>query len=445
MQSDTRHNAPDVLAAMREKIAADQQHNQNEPRVFHVYPFEGGGFVVTDTPVEAEEDTQQPTIIESVTPTQPFTQPAHSGSALFSVLRCAALVLFLLFLDSASPLLTDIFTPTAVITLIPTQHHITLRSTAELGKLLDPITLTESQTAKATGKGHQDAERAAGTLTFYNASFSPQTIAAGSVFTGSDGIPVITEDAVTIPADNPPVNGQATTTAHAANPGVAGNISALDINGTVSNSLYVRNLTAFTGGQDERDFSVVRQADIDEAAANLATRVTSSMRAALNGQVVPGEQMQPQPCHPQTTADHQARAEATSVTVTVSLTCSAIVFNTMQLQTNATHVLTTQAHKQFGAGYMLSGNAQVSVTKASIHNKTVILTFTTQGTYIYQLTAKMQDSIKALLFGKPRLTALHQLALLPGIRQVSIGGISDNQELPTDPHHIHLLIISLVS
>ncbi len=74
----------------------------------------------------------------------------------------------------------------------------------------------------------------------------------------------------------------------------------------------------------------------------------------------------------------------------------------------------------------------------------VALAFTCQGTYVYTLTGQTQQHIKSLLAGKPRLTALHWLLQQPGIQTARINGIPDNQPLPEDLTHIHLLIVVLL-
>src|SRR5207237_9532180 len=94
----------------------------------------------------------------------------------------------------------------------------------ELQRRLPPaLTSSQSPTVQATGRGHQDARAASGTLIFYNGAFSPQTINAGTVYTGSSGVQVATDQTVTIPAASPPYLGQASITAHAVNPGSSGN------------------------------------------------------------------------------------------------------------------------------------------------------------------------------------------------------------------------------
>jgi hypothetical protein len=322
-------------------------------------------------------------------------------------------------------------------------HTIRLNSTATLGKLLSPITLSQSETVPATGHGHQDAQAATGTLTFYNGELQPVTIAAGTPVSGQDGVSVITDATLTIPPALPPAFGTGSVTAHAAHAGPAGNIVAGDINTMFASGVYVKNLTAFTGGQDARDFLLVTRTDRDRAAATLQAKVRASMSAALQGQLLPGQALHAQPCSPAITANHAIGEEATSLTVSVSETCTAVAYDEQQLQERTTQLLTTQAAHTFGPGYQLAGNVQVTVSKAitSPTSSQVLLTFTGAGTFAYTLTEQAQQHLKTLLAGQPRLVALHWLTRQPGIASASITGLSDNQPLPDDLGHLHLLLL----
>ena len=92
---------------------------------------------------------------------------------------------------------------------------------------------------------------------------------------------------------------------------------------------------------------------------------------------------------------------------------------------------------------MLNEDVQVHVTRATATPTTsgVVLAFTCAGTYAYTLNGQAQQRIKTLLAGKPRLVALHLLLQQTGIHTATINGISDNQSLPDDQTHIHLLIV----
>jgi hypothetical protein len=332
------------------------------------------------------------------------------------------------------------------IAITPEMHTVQLHSSASLGKHLSPITLSESATVPATGHGHQDATWASGSVTFYNTSFTSQTVQAGTILTGADGQHIVTLGNVTIPPNSPPVNGQASVSAQAGSVGASGNIPALDVNGLFKSTLYVKNLAAFTGGQDARDFLLVTKADRDQATASLQAKVTTSISAALQGQLLPGQVLHPLPCSPAISADHDIGEEATTLTVTVSQTCTAVAYDLQQLQTRATQLLTTWAAHTFGTSYLLAGNVQVSVSKAaaSPESPQVVLSFTCAGTFAYTLTGQAQQRLKTLLAGQSRLTALRWLRQQPGIQTASISGVTDNQPLPDDLSHLHLLIVVLM-
>ena len=404
----------------------------------HVYPVEGGGILLTRTPLEEEEAAAPVIDSQPPTPAAPRTPPPF---VLFLLLLC----LFLIG-DLADNQLISLMTPTATIAITPEVHTISLHSTASLGKLLSPITVSQSETVPATGHGHQDARQGTGTLTFYNGLATVQQVSAGTVLIGNDGMQVAIDRSVLIPANNPPNDGETQISAHATHTGSAGNIAAEDINTTLSSGLYVRNLTGFSGGQDARDFLLVTQADRNHAATSLQAKVSASMSAALQGQLLPGQVLHPLPCSPAITADHAIGEEAISLTVTVSETCTAVAYDEQQLQTRATQLLTTQAAHTFGVGYLLSDNVQVNVSRAVVSptDAQVVLTFTCIGTFAYTLTAQTQQHLKALLAGQPRLAALHWLRQQSGIQTASISGVADNQPLPDDLSHIHLLIVALV-
>jgi len=146
---------------------------------------------------------------------------------------------------------------------------------------LAPVTLTRAVTKPTTGKGHQDARPATGSLTLYNGLFTPQPIPSGTVFTSSDGIKVVTDASVTVPASNPTANppqlGYATVPANAVVAGSSGNIAAYDINATVVNGVSVKNTSPFAHGQDARDFQAVVQRDLDSLTAQVQQQLTQAI------------------------------------------------------------------------------------------------------------------------------------------------------------------------
>src|SRR5262249_43387798 len=138
--------------------------------------------------------------------------------------------------------------------------------------MLPALTISQSQTTPATGKGHQSARAATGYLTLYNGQFQQIFIAGGTILTGASGVQIITDYDTTIPAANPPSFGQASVSAHAISPGVRGNIPAYDINqACCAVSVLAKNTQPFTGGQDERTYTTVTHKDIHSISTVLKT------------------------------------------------------------------------------------------------------------------------------------------------------------------------------
>ena len=98
-----------------------------------------------------------------------------------------------------------------------------------------------------TGVKTYPATYAHGMLTITNGSVVSQELPAGLIFTGNPGISVITDSSVFVPAGSANGFGMSTVSAHLLTSGI--NLSTLAIDQVVGTSLYVRNLSPFTGGR----------------------------------------------------------------------------------------------------------------------------------------------------------------------------------------------------
>jgi hypothetical protein len=112
-----------------------------------------------------------------------------------------------------------------------------------------------------TGIHTYPATRASGTLTIYNGSFLTQQLPAHFILTASSGIEIVTDEAVDIPAGNPPSYGTATVAAYASAAGSNGNIQPGAIDAVYGSSLYIKNLAPFTGGKDATSTIYATSAD----------------------------------------------------------------------------------------------------------------------------------------------------------------------------------------
>ncbi|HEY4383276.1 MAG TPA: protein kinase, partial [Ktedonobacteraceae bacterium] len=160
-------------------------------------------------------------------------------------------------------------------------------------------TANDSQTIATTGKAQTQGTQAKGQLTFYNSAFVTQSIDAGTLITSTDGVQVVTDTVAQIPADDPNsgIIGSIAVPAHAVNVGAKGNIVSLDINKTccLSNPVTVKNLSAFTGGQDAQSYHFPTQDDIDQVSHSVQANVEQKARQQLQSQLAPTEQLAASP------------------------------------------------------------------------------------------------------------------------------------------------------
>jgi Baseplate J-like protein len=253
--------------------------------------------------------------------------------------------------------------PTATITIMPKSQQITYTGTSQLGRVIAPITLTQSQTVPTTGKGHQDARAATGTIVFYNGQAVQQTVPGGTVFTGAKGVRVAIDQTITIPPGDPPTYGEAAVPAHALLMGSAGNIPTGDITTTIAIAVFAKNSAPFHGGQDERDYRTVTKHDINSMTSMLKPAVEQRMQAAFQTYRHQSEGLYILPCAPKVTSGHKPGQEATQVKVTASETCSAVAYNSLELRGKVAELLTHQAVQTLGTGYSLIGDVQVRILR----------------------------------------------------------------------------------
>ncbi len=208
--------------------------------------------------------------------------------------------------------------------------------------------------------------------------------------------------------------------------------------------MLAQNTTAFHGGQHKRDYTVVTREDIDHRVASLTTTLIQSAHAAFTAQLTTNEGLAAPPCARTMTADHQAGAEAATVTVTVSEHCTAMVYDAAALRERATQVLTRELAQRGGTHYSLVGAVQVNVLHSRIidqRREVASITVHIEGTWIYQFNQHELQRIKQLIASKTPSQAVRILLSLPGIQRATIEGIGENRSLPKDSSRIQVRIL----
>jgi hypothetical protein len=389
-----------------------------------------------EEPEAADAEEEQPPPV-----TEPESNPVPGRKRNRFVL--AALVAAVISLTLVAMLvLAPLLQPTATVTILPSGNTVATTASVQVaGRVLSSVKLTQARTIRATGTGHQDAQAASGAITFYNAAPFVQTVAAGTLLTGGDGVQVITGQDAVIPAATMPTEGQATVSARAIQTGAAGNIRAGDIYGACCrDNVFAANGT-FTGGQDARSFPIVTQGDLDNAVAPLKTVIRQSVNATFQAQLQPGEALAPPDCAVTSASDHKVGEEGTQASITVTAACNAEAYPVQAVQAQAAQGLTIAASQQLGSGYVLTGDPHVIVTGASANGGMLRLTLRAQGTMAYQFGQEQLQAIRSRIAGMDKTQAAAWLARQKGVKAVSIAVSGIGATLPQDTSAIRCTLL----
>lgn len=367
-----------------------------------------------------------------------------------------------LFISSLLPIFSIAFQifillnpPIATITLFPIHKELSVKmsipvvpsdpnSSQILGHLLKPVIITESKIELATGRGHQDASFARGTITFYNGSFTSVSVPQGLQLTGKSGVSVVTDNSAIIPPalpTTPPTFGKVSVSAHAVVAGSDGNIPVNDINTNLNVSLLAQNTNAFHGGADARDYSEVTQADIDTALSSLEVQVTQSVQAHLLGEVQEGQALIPPICKTNFSSDHQAGDEASKLKVIFKQSCMGAAYDMASLQEIGSEILMSFAQKSLGTSYFPTLGVHVHVLNAAMkggsQNRGVV-TVLINGVWFYRFSENEKDKISRTVSGMRLDNAIQKLKEFPGVSdaKITFQGFGDEYYLPKDTKYI---------
>jgi hypothetical protein len=314
---------------------------------------------------------------------------------------------------------------------------------------LSYTTLHQSKTVNSTGIYQDSGLQAIGEITFYNGMVIPQVVKAGTVFTDKNGIQISNDVDAIIPAADPPTEGEITVDAHAVHVGLNGNIAALDINiecCTTNHTIFVRNLSPFTGGKDALSYTFVQQSDVDSAANSLAQSLVPNAKSSLQSQVHANEQLITQPeCTNTVSSSHNAGDKVDKVDVSIIVTCTGEVYDRSAVEVVATNLLKQEATQKLGTSYaLLDKTIKITViqTKVIDANKgTVSLQVKTEGLWGYQFDTPQKQKLLKLIAGKTQADAIKILKQQTGVLDVQIDAGIGN--LPTDSAKISIEIITL--
>jgi hypothetical protein len=462
-ETSPKERETDAQSAAHEQ---EQQQEQTVTTMIHVYivdvppsPQDEDGQTIEST-LEAEAQ-EEDTVDEESDPLLPPTRPLFTHSKRLGVPLLLLVLCFFLTVVVSGIVLVPVLTASATVTIIAASTEISSTTTVTLimgnphsgagqvaGRVLSTFTLRQEQVVSTTGTGHQQARAAHGTITLYNALPEVQTVPAGTLLVGANGVQIVTEEDALIPAGSLSTNGQVSVFARALQSGPAGNIRANDIYGACCRAdVFAQNPTPFQGGQNARVFPMVTAQDISGALASLKASVTTSVQAAVHTQVHPDETLiTPVPCTPKVTTNHAAGDEATQVTVRLDETCTGDTYDTLALKALTTQEITQKAAKNLDTGYTLAGEVQVTVTPSLVNEHQRgprVLQVRGVGTWAYQFSDAQLRRMAQMLAEKNRHEATVLLLAQPGVSQVamSIAG-TDTNSFPADAGRIRVLVLS---
>ncbi len=287
------------------------------------------------------ENTPDPSIIDA----DPEPTVRQTPSNPFGLAYCASLGVFFSLLPLIALRVANLLPSYDTVLSKTLTLHLSLHPTRDelLLDQLPVVTGTNAGSVKATGLLQEPATRAEGLITFYNGLFTAQTVPAGTLLTGKDGVSVVTSAQALIPAASPttpPTYGTVSVAAHSSLTGTAGNIVASDIGRACCGaSILAQNVDAFSGGTDAQDVTVVTQSDLANATATLKTEVDQQTHDQAQREVPAGQQLLPLECTTSTTANHQAGDQASEIAVTVSAHCLPLAYVLASVQQQAMTVL----------------------------------------------------------------------------------------------------------
>ena len=309
---------------------------------------------------------------------------------------------------------------------------------------LNGTSFVRNKLVVGSGQRDQGAPIAAkGRLTFINGSFAPFTVASGTVISASNGVEVVTEQPVVVPAGVPGgASGSVSVPAHAVAAGATGNLSQDSINEsccTADANIFVRNDAPFTGGVDAQTYTFVRQGDVDAAAAPLETILTQEASTQFKQQLKPNEKLVSDPtCNanvqvPPGTVGDQGH-DIASTTITVTAKCTGVVYDQGGAQAIAKDRLQKMASIDPGQGYALIGYVATDVSVSKVNPESISLLVNARGIWAYQFDAAKEQALARQLAGKKLTDAQTFLNAQRGISNAKIATQGDT--LPTDPTQI---------
>lgn len=295
----------------------------------------------------------------------------------------------------------------------------------------------QSKTVNATGVKQTPATAATGTITLLNSFPTSQRIAVTTF--SVNGASFANNASVLVGGSNPPVEGTITVSAHAVTLGSKGNLGSKTFYGSCCANGITAYVGPFSGGQDPQNYTFVQASDIQGAVSVLEPPLVTQAQNSLKTKINSNEQVAGSTtCSPSVAQNQNAGDKASSVTVTVTVTCKAEVYDQKGTLALVTNLLKTRATNDYGPNYALVGNIVTQAQVQGVNNGVVNLLVSAKGIWAYQFTDARQLALKKLIAGKSVADAATILKSQAGVANASFDPNSGT--LPTNTDDIKFVI-----
>ncbi|HLH61047.1 MAG TPA: protein kinase [Ktedonobacteraceae bacterium] len=308
-------------------------------------------------------------------------------------------------------------------------------------------TSADSRTVQTTGEKTLPGTQANGSLLFDNSSHTDVFVTQGMTFTASSGVQITVTQPVNVPGRHNGQDGMATASARAVQPGAAGNIQAGALSTNCCNGqVMVSNPAPFEGGTDPQQVHVVAQADIDTVTNALSGQLRQQAMKQLQSQLAAGDQEAGQPSFTtKVVADNPAGSQANQVTVQVSVSATALVYNVNMADQVAEQLLSKQAAQDPGKNYhLLKGSISfigpIGVQQAQ--NDILYLSVTVHGLWVYNITSQQINTWRQDIKGLTPAQATVHLSTQPGVISVQIQLPFGTDRLPVSANQIRVQLVT---
>lgn len=293
-----------------------------------------------------------------------------------------------------------------------------------------------NRTVATSGLQASGGTRGSGTLYFDNSGRTPVSISAGFTFTASNGVQVRLIGGIIVPARANGADGTAHAPATAVEAGQDGNIAAGALDAPCcGGNVNVSNPATFSGGSNPDVTHLVAQSDLDGVANALTPGLRQQALQALSGQLKAGEVQAGTPNYSvNVTSDHPVGSSAAQVTVTVSLSVAALIYNTRAASDLVRQLLAGEAAQSLGPGYQPRGSLTIATPTVEQQGSAnqLYLSVSASGLWAYAVTTQAEEQWRQAIKGASIPLAQSYLSTRPGILAARIQLPFGSDHLPTD-------------